>query len=226
MRRECGYGCVICGLAFVQYEHFDPPFKEAQKHRPEGIALLCGACHDKKTYGIWSPEKVVAARKNPITFRNGFARDAFDLTAPFCLWLGSSTVENISTIVKTWEGERWFSIEPPEAPEGPVRVSATFFDQVGKPSLTIDVNEWKVFSHHWDTEVEGPKITVRNAPGEIVLELVATPPHGLKLTHLKMLRADLGILIEPTGRVIIKRAGGETILDGCSVDDSDAVFIV
>jgi hypothetical protein len=226
VRRECGYGCVICGLAFVTYEHFDPPFEEATEHKPEGIALLCWACHHKKSSRMWSPQKVAAARSNPITFKNGFAHDAFDLTAPFSLRLGTSTVENVSSIVKTQEGERWLSIEAPEVAGGPVRLSAAFFDKQGTHSLTIDGNEWRVFSHHWDTECVGPKITVRGAPGEIVLELIATPPHGLKVTRLTMTRLDLGILIEPSGWVTIRRGGGETRFEGCSVNGSDAVFII
>jgi len=129
---------VICGAAFFQYEHFDPPFVDAQEHRPEGIALLCGACHDKKTKGIWSVDKVRAARKNPVTFRAGPARDAFDITAPFILWLGSSSFQNVSTIVKTKEEESWLSIESSEENVGPVRISADFFDVQGELSLKIE----------------------------------------------------------------------------------------
>ena len=32
VRQECGFGCVICGVALIQYEHFDPEFAEAREH--------------------------------------------------------------------------------------------------------------------------------------------------------------------------------------------------
>lgn len=226
VRRDCGYGCVICGLAFVQYEHFDPTFEEAKEHRPEGIALLCGACHDKKTRGVWSPDKIVAARRSPITFKGGHARDTLDIVAPFTLWLGSSSFENVSTIIKTQEGERWLSIEPSELEGGPIRIYANFFDAQGAPSLTIDGNEWRPLSSQWDTEAEGRRIAVRRVPGEIALEIIAMPPRGLKLARLQMRKADLAIVIEPSGRVKIERGGGETVLDGCSTSGSDAAFLI
>lgn len=226
VRRDCGYGCVICGAAFFQYEHFDPPFVDAKEHRPEGIALLCGACHDKKTKGIWSVDKVRAARKNPVTFRAGSARDAFDITAPFILRLGSSSFQNVSTIVKTKEGENWLSIESSEENVGPVRISADFFDVQGELSLKIEGNEWMPLSSQWDTEVVGRKIIVRRAPGEVALEIIAMPPNGLRLARLRMRKADLAIIIEPSGQVTISRGGGQTILNECLVDGSDIVFLI
>ena len=26
IRKRCGFGCVICGIGFFDYEHFDPDF--------------------------------------------------------------------------------------------------------------------------------------------------------------------------------------------------------
>ena len=35
VRRACGFGCVICGLGIVDYEHVDPTFADALVHDPE-----------------------------------------------------------------------------------------------------------------------------------------------------------------------------------------------
>jgi len=43
VRQECGFGCVVCGLAIATYEHIDPPFKTAKDHDPSKIAYLCGS---------------------------------------------------------------------------------------------------------------------------------------------------------------------------------------
>jgi len=226
VRRECGYGCVVCGLAFAQYEHFDPPFEDATTHSPEGIALLCGACHDKKSRGVWSAEKVALARRDPITFRRGFARDAFDLASPLTLRVGDTSLDNVRSVIRTLEGERWMAIEPPEVAGGPVQVSATFWDEEGLASLVIRENEWRVFRDHWDTDVNGPKITVRRGPRDIVLELVAEPPHGLWVRQLAMRKGDIGVRIEPQGRVTVTRGRGVTILEDCAAQSADCLFLI
>lgn len=226
VRRECGFGCVICGYAIAQYEHFDPPFEEAKEHNPSGIALLCGGCHDKKTRGFWSASKVAEARRSPITFKIGYSRNAFDLKSPFVLRVGSSSFENVSTVVRTNEGERWFVIEEPETEGGPVRLSVTFFDKNGLLSLEIQENEWRCFSGQWDTEVKGKTITVRHGPRDIALELLAEPPHGINLTRLVMQKGDLGISIGRNGQLTLMRDGGITTFEGNLVIGADAVFIV
>ena len=225
VRRECGFGCVICGLAIVQYHHFDPPFQEARTHNSAGIVLLCGGCHQKSD-GFWSASKVATARRNPITFKNGYARDAFDLRSPFVLRIGSSSFENVSTIVRTHEGERWFVIEEPEAEGAPVRLSVVFFDKNGHLSLEIQENEWRCFSGQWDTEVEGRTIIVRRGPRDLALELVAEPPHGINLTRLAMQQGALGIYVERNGRLTLMRAGGITTFEESFASGADAVFVV
>lgn len=226
VRRECGFGCAICGLAIAQYDHFDPPFKKAKEHNPAGIVALCGSCHDRKSRGFWSDEKVAKARKNPVTFQVGYSRDAFDLQSPFVLGLGSSLISNVSTIIRTEEGERWFVIEDTEFPGGPVRLSALFFDKDGQVSLEIRGNEWRCFSGQWDLDVVGKTITVRRRPKDIALELVVDPPHVIRLTRLVMQKGDLGITIEPPGIVTLKRGEGITIFDDNFVSGADSVFIV
>ncbi|MBM4124909.1 MAG: HNH endonuclease [Nitrospira sp.] len=226
VRRECGFGCVICGLAIAQYDHFDPPFKDAKEHNPAGIVALCGACHDKKSRGFWSAEKIAEARKKPITFQAGYSRDAFDLKSPFVLGLGSSPISNVSTIVRTEEGERWFVIEDSEVQGGPVRLSALFYDKNGRVSLEIQGNEWRCFSGQWDFEVVGKTITVRKGPDDIALQLVVDPPHVIRVTRLVMQKGDIGITIEPPGVVTIRRGEGFTIFEDNFVSGADSVFVV
>jgi hypothetical protein len=43
LRREVGFGCPIpgCGIPYLTWHHFDPPWREEQHHRPEGMIALC-----------------------------------------------------------------------------------------------------------------------------------------------------------------------------------------
>lgn len=226
VRRECGFGCVLCGAAIAHYEHFAPPFEEAKEHHADGIAFLCASCHDRKTRGMWSADTVAAARRKPITFRRGCAHDAFDISGPLTLWLGSSVFHDVASIVRTREGESWFSVLPPEEAGGPFEICAEFADDKGNPSLFIDHNEWRVFHNHWDTEVVGATVTVRRGPGDIVLQLTAKPPHGISLDRLRMSKFGVGIEVDRDGQVVIARGGGITTLDACAVQRAEAVFLI
>ncbi|WP_140145769.1 HNH endonuclease, partial [Vibrio parahaemolyticus] len=61
VRQKCGYGCVVCGTAIVEYEHVDPEFSEAKEHDPDKIVLLCSQCHAKVTRKFLSKESIKLA---------------------------------------------------------------------------------------------------------------------------------------------------------------------
>jgi hypothetical protein len=226
VRQECGFGCVICGNAFTTYEHFDPPFKDATVHRASGIALLCWGCHGPKTSGFWSVQKVARARMQPKALEAGYSSIMHDLYSPFVLSVGSSSVEGVSTIIRTREGERWFSIAEPEESGGPMRLSVVFFDEKGQPSFEIRENEVRCLSGRWDTDFVGGTFTVRNGPGEICLEVEFRPQHELLLHRLEMRKEDLSVVVERNGRWTVERAGGLTTMRNCLFQTGDAVFVI
>jgi len=225
IRQECGFGCVICGLAIAQYEHIDPPFAEAREHDPSKIALLCGACHDKVTRRIWSKQKVIEARENPCTFRKGYAREAFDIRGPITLYLGSNEYQNVSCIIRTSSGQTWLEIAPPNAPEEPYRLSAQFFDQRGEVVLTIEENDWFCPITVWDVEVHANVLTVRNSDRDIALQLEAMPRDGIRLHKLNMVHRDFSVTISQQ-RMTLRQNGSTIELDACEFKNSNTVFLI
>jgi hypothetical protein len=186
--------------------------------------LLCGACHDKKTRGIWSTEKIAAARRRPITFQRGRAHDAFDLAAPFTLWIGSTSFHDVRDIVRTQDGYSWLSVAPGESPGGPIQLSAIFFDANNTPSLRIEGNMWEVLTSTWDVEAEGRTIVVRSRAREVVLQLTAAPPHSLRLERLNMQTTDLGVTVDATGRVTIRHGAGQVVFEDCGFSAAETVL--
>ncbi|MXF04188.1 hypothetical protein FQ041_25950, partial [Escherichia coli] len=51
IRQRCGFGCVICGFGFYDYEHFKPDFVDAKIHDPNGMTLLCSQRNQKRARG-------------------------------------------------------------------------------------------------------------------------------------------------------------------------------
>lgn len=215
---------MICGLAIAQYEHIDPPFTGAKVHDPQKIALLCGACHDRVTRGFWSKAKVISARKSPITFIRGYAKDAFDFRDPFDLMVGNNRFHDIRCVIRKGTGEEWFTIEPPEAPDAPPRISAKFFGPSGLPELEIVQNEWRCSTGVWDLQVSGPTMEVRSTCHQVMLRLRAKPPHGLEIQYLNMVFHGTGIIIESDGSVRLIISDTEIRIGGSDVTGADAVF--
>ena len=78
IRQQCGFGCVICGLGIIQYEHVDPEFKDAKKHDPANMTLLCPQCHSKVTTKMWSKSRVKLAMRMPKCLQQGYSNEFFD----------------------------------------------------------------------------------------------------------------------------------------------------
>jgi len=140
IRQNAGFGCVVCGLAIAQYEHIDPEFKDAKEHDPDCMTLLCGACHDKVTRGVWSKEKIKNHKLNPITFKNGCTKDTFDFgnSLPLVIF-GTSLWKNTPVIISAL-GKNLLSFKEPESTSGPIRLSCYFADKTGKSIFEVNDN--------------------------------------------------------------------------------------
>lgn len=186
VRQRCGYGCVRCGLALYDYEHFAPDFKDATEHRAAGITLLCMQCNQKRRRGMLSVETVAAANEAPFCKAQGFANEMFDFgTEPLEILFSGLTFTNIETLIRVNDFPL-FSVLPPEHSHQPYRVFGRFADETGEITLTVDDNEWRAGSDNWDVECVGPRITIRNGPGRICLVLRSDPPHRLVIERLNM----------------------------------------
>jgi hypothetical protein len=222
VRQRCGFGCVICGLGVVQYEHVDPEFKDARRHDPDAIALLCPQCHAKVTAGMWSKARVKLAMKSPKCHQLGYTREFFDLVVGHPeIQFGGVLLKNCPVPIEV-RGQPLFSIKPAENPGEPFLLSGYFTDSKGEVSLVIQDNEWRAEANLWDVEVKGPRITIREAQRATHLVLRVDPPNALVVERLDMLLA--GIRFEANGdflRVTYPDgSGGEftsCLSDNCSV---------
>lgn len=224
IRQECGFGCVICGSAIVQYEHIDPEFADAKEHDPKKMALLCGSCHDRVTRGYWSKLRVIEARNNPKTFKNGETRDAFDFKEPFEIIVGNNTFTHTRCIVRRNCGEEWFTVEPPESPDAPPRLNVKFFTPSGEPALIIQGNEWRCITGVWDLKIIGQVITVYSKNKSKILAIKSIPPHAIQILSLKMSLLNTTINVNQNGVIELSTNGTTIKMTGTQASSSDAIF--
>ncbi len=187
IRKRDGFGCVVCGNAFFQYDHFDPEFHDAVEHRAEGIALLCLDHHGKKG-GLLSDEDYQRARREPAALKRGHA--ATDWTPgdsqPEIL-VGPLTFVSGTSILRIGE-ELLFGFELPEQPGAPPRLLLRVFDRDGVEAFGIRNNEIRCLNEAFDivAETRGSIWTVRSAVGKIDLDLRFDLPTRVTIQRLNM----------------------------------------
>ena len=223
VRQRDGFGCIICGKAIYDYEHFDPEFSNAKVHCAAGIVLLCIACHGKRTRGFLSKDTIEIARANPKCKQQGFSFEEFDvgMSAPQIV-LGTFVAQNVETLIQI-DGHQIFSILPPLGMNLPFRINAHLTDRNGAKILKIVDNEWQSANDNWDVETGGGKIVIRRSLGDVVLALRSDPPNRLLVEHLNMYFQGTTIrcsenqhveVVTPSGRVLSCEG---MFVNGCKV---------
>lgn len=222
VRQRDGFGCVVCGGAVIEYEHFHPEYADAKFHDPSGIILLCVGCHGLKTRGRLSRETVLRASQHPKAKQTGFSHGAFDVgeRCPDVL-LGNVQISNIPVLLQV-RGDNLLTVKPPEVPGGPFRLSAYLTDRRGRLQLAITDNEWQSPTSNWDVTVIGQRIAIRSGIRDIELIIRTDPPHRIVVERLRMAHRDLFIECED-GKPTIFKVGEMTLathdamLNGCQI---------
>lgn len=208
IRQICGFGCVVCGSPFYDYEHWNPEFEKLQgEHRAEGITLCCPNCHRKKG-GLLSIQEYRKCIENPIAKQNGFIKTNWSGVNTPKILLGNIECLNINNIL-TVDGSPILALLKPEKDGAPPRLIARFFDSSGSEQFRIDHNECIGNPSAWDitsTKIGnyGWKWTVRKAKGEIDLELSLYPPDLVEINKLRMRFGTLEIRANAKGFQVIE----------------------
>ncbi|WP_346400426.1 hypothetical protein [Pseudomonas syringae] len=173
-------------MAYYDYEHFAPDFKDASSHSVEGITLLCMQCNQKRARGTLSAKTVAVADASPKCKEQGFASELFDLSSePLNIRFAGSNYIDCQCLIHV-AGIDVLSVRPPEEPGRPMLMSGAFADSTGAVTLRVKDNVFSVGGDSWDVEVKGPLITVRRGPADIALQLRVNPPHGIIVERINM----------------------------------------
>ena len=185
IRKRSGFGCVICGIGIIEYEHVDPDFAEAKTHDPDCMTILCPTCHAKKTRKFLSTDTIKRAMTNPKCLQQGFSKEVLDIGngSPTFIFAGSEFSNcRIPLIIS---GVNVIEFSPPETQGGPFRLSGNFFDSCGQKTLQIIDNEWQASTQNWDVEVTGGRIIVSESKNKIHLALKAIDANKIEVETLR-----------------------------------------
>lgn len=195
IRQKSKFGCVICRNAIYQYEHIDPEFKDAHKHDPDKICLLCGGCHDKVSRGRISKETVLNKYKE-IQNNNSIQKpfESLDLRSrQLKVSIGSNVFEYTPCIFEI-DGRKILSISPGEDQTGFPLIDGIFFDENGKEIFRISNNIWEGPLDLWDIEIQGKTTTIKSVPKKVALEFEIDPPDHISITKIDMIKDNCHIV--------------------------------
>ena len=221
VRQRCGFGCVVCGNAIFQYEHFDPEYKDAKSHEANGITLLCPGHHDEKRKGFLAEEQIRACNRTPYTLKHGSSYH--NVTTVFTpeIVLGMKTFAGGSSIL-TIGGELMLGFKPPEADGAPHRLSFCFFGKDDEEVFSIIDNELRCPSDSFDIEIEGNVWSFRSALRKIDLVIRFDLPTRITIAKMNFHYGQWSLAVDGPkmdlmfdGKATMKMSGLVKVVSKC-----------
>lgn len=206
VRKRCGFGCLFCRCAIVEYDHFDPEYKDAKRHEADGIVALCGTHHTVRGNGQISTQQV-RERLDRLREQPLFSRYQFEVQKYPEVEIGRTRIIGVRRILEV-DGEELLSFDPPETVGAPPLLNARFYNRKGILAAEIVRNEWRAHVNNWDVVVSGDAYTVRSNPRKIVLELCLRNGK-VTIKQMSLKRNDASIKVDKSGVVTVYTRGSD-----------------
>lgn len=200
IRKQDGYGCIVCGSMLVDYEHIDPLFCDAKEHDPSKMALLCGQHHDPVTRRIMPKRLIKKHKEDPYCKKHGYAFSTyFPNPDDIKIKCGNSYFQDTKKIFEI-NGRPiiWIEKEDDE-----ILFSAIFFDDIGRKIGYLNKNTFIALVNDCDIFAIGTRIEARTKKGTINLELNIEGDGIVELRRLSAKYFGTNIKINKSGDIKI-----------------------
>ncbi|ANQ24292.1 hypothetical protein BA893_22025 [Vibrio natriegens] len=202
IRKDAGYGCVICGTLFCDFEHIDPEFNDAKKHDPAKMTLLCESCHGKVTGKRKSKRRVWEAKANPFCKTHGVLREEIEPCISPTFEMGSSLFHDVE-IVLSVHGKPLMWLDSPSDKDEPFEVSAIFHDNEGKYVASLNRNQFTSILGSHDIWGKGTRIEIRPQKGVVGLTLNIEGDKPVNIERINMNYLGSSLVVDKDGTIIL-----------------------
>jgi hypothetical protein len=207
VRKRCGFGCVICGNPFYQYDHMKE-WAIVKEHQAEDITLLCTEHHAKIASGLLSRETVISANKSPFNLNKEMSSTlGLDYVGEKCSVIFGG---NIYSINKEDFEESTAPILIDLIPvieikfeENRPLISIRMYDKSNNLILHVEENELSYSVNQWDVEWTQNILIIREELGKIRLKIKFIPPKMIKILSGRFYLNGIGVDINPNRMLIL-----------------------
>ena len=205
VRSRNGFGCVVCGAALYDYEHFNPEFKDAEEHNPDGITLLCPNHHRAKMKGTLTEDEYSKAIAQPYSVTHGWSSTEIssgDFSPQFII--GPLTF-NLGTSIFSVDGEQLMGFGPPEEPGTPPRISMKLSNENNEVIFEIKDNQIKVNSGAYDISSIGRNWKIWSTE-KIIADLAFDLPYSIRISRLNLISGEWELRSDKTSIKILRNS--------------------
>lgn len=173
VRKECGFGCVICGLPIFEYDHIEE-FSVVKEHTVENLALLCSNHHTEKTTKKLSKDLVKYKRLNPFNRdKNNVSGLKFQPNKILNVIMGGTSMQTLTrynhNFCCVWiNGFSFFTIH---FTDGWYSFSLCLTDRYGAVKLFVDNGELSFSKNIYDFQYISNKIKIQDESENVILEM-------------------------------------------------------
>jgi hypothetical protein len=200
IRKRCGFGCVICGLPFYEYDHIED-WAVVKRHEVDKITLLCRRHHGEKSAGLLPRDLVIRANSSPHNIKSKISS-----ALPLHFYGSICTMELGNNMFSTGFSEA----SPPmvvaqidgipilafRKEENSLLLTVNVFNKYNKHVLQIHDNELTYAADSYDIEFVGTSLTIREGIAKILLEIDFQTPDRVVIPRGRLLCNGVEILIE------------------------------
>jgi len=224
VRQRCGFGCIICGLPIVEYDHLEE-WATVKEHTVANIVLLCPRHHAEKTKGLLTREQVEANAARPFNIKNGKTAPYelhFDGTQPKIeAEFGGNVVwmpirdGNAEIIPIAVDGVALITLR---VRQGRMSLSTLIYSEDGTCILRIVDNVLELSADSWDITFIGQTLTLRSDPHRSGLRLRFAPPNRVELLSGRFMLNGIELLLSKSGLVFPGGfSGSNSCFVGCNM---------
>lgn len=224
IRKDAGFGCVICGSLIVEYEHIEPEYHNAKVHDPKCMTILCPFCHDKVTKKRISKKAVWKAKEKPMALIKGFVNDYLSVETDDATFKIGSTVTSMTNVVLNIYGKPILWFEPPSQSDEPFKLCCVFYDKNSKVTAFINRNEFVGLVGDKDILSEGTRIEIVESKKHKLLVIDVEGDAPIHIKTLDMMYADAQVTVKPSGQLVLKQGKSEMTLDSCTISNCGSGF--
>lgn len=166
LRKEVGFGCPVpgCGSPYLEWHHFDPPWRVENHHNPEGMIALCVQHHAEADGGAFTIEQLRQFKQSKDGAEQVKGRFNWMRNELLMVVGGSFLVETYVALSYKGTPVIWLSRDD----EGYLLLNVAKATIDGEPRFSMEENFWTVHGNQEDVECppSGKTVSVKYPNGD------------------------------------------------------------